>query len=194
MKEIKYTIFIQILLIAGIWNLKAQESFRVIPESSILSIGGTSNLHDWEMNMKKFKCDADITVGNPSVTISSVSFIGESSSILSDNSIMDNKAHDALKTDKYPVIRFSLTSADKIPIQGGAFSGTASGELTLAGSTKKISIPYSGKVTGKDRIIITGTKKINMTEFGIKPPTAMLGALKTGDEVTINFTVNLKQL
>jgi hypothetical protein len=40
-----------------------------------------------------------------------------------------------------------------------------------------------------NRIQIKGSKKVKMTDFNISPPTAMLGTLKTGDEVTISFTL-----
>jgi hypothetical protein len=36
-----------------------------------------------------------------------------------------------------------------------------------------------------------GSKTINMTEFGMVPPTAMFGSLKTGEEITVNFKVTL---
>jgi hypothetical protein len=39
-------------------------------------------------------------------------------------------------------------------------------------------------------ITITGAQKIKMSEFGVKPPTFMLGALKVGDVVTVEY--NLK--
>jgi hypothetical protein len=32
---------------------------------------------------------------------------------------------------------------------------------------------------------------IKMTDFGIKPPTAIFGRLKTGDEVKVNFELNV---
>ena len=194
MKKILFIKFMFVLTILNYQYINAQQSFRLIPESSTMKIEGTSSLHDWEMNVEKIKCDVDITIGNPSVNIFSVSFIGESASILSHNSIMDNKAHKALKTDKYPLIKFNLISVHKVPVIDGIFRGIASGEITLAGISKKIAIPYTGIITGKDKITITGSKKIDMTEYGIQPPTAMLGTLKTGNEVTVTFSLNIKQL
>lgn len=45
----------------------------------------------------------------------------------------------------------------------------------------------------ENRIIINGSKNLLMSDYGMDPPTAMAGALKTGDEVTINFNINLDQ-
>jgi polyisoprenoid-binding protein YceI len=37
----------------------------------------------------------------------------------------------------------------------------------------------------------TGMVPIKMTDFGIKPPTAMFGTLRTGDEVKVNFALTV---
>jgi hypothetical protein len=42
-------------------------------------------------------------------------------------------------------------------------------------------------------ISFAGSKKLKMTDYKIKPPTALLGSLTTGDEVEIVFQVTLKQ-
>ena len=41
-------------------------------------------------------------------------------------------------------------------------------------------------------ITFNGSKKLKMTDYGIKPPTALLGTMTTGDEVEIVFQVTLK--
>ena len=41
-------------------------------------------------------------------------------------------------------------------------------------------------------ITVRGKKKLLMTDYGIKPPTFMLGMLKTGNEVSVEFEVGLK--
>ena len=194
MKKIYFASFLLISMVYGNQYSTAQQSFRLVPTNSSMTIEGTSSLHDWEMNVEKLSCLLNATVGNPSMSIQSVTFTAESSSISSHSSLMDSKAHDALKTKKYPEIRFRITSSLKVPVKDGSFQGIAEGELTLAGITRKISLPYKGKIAGKDNITITGSEKIDMTEYDIEPPTAMLGTLKTGKEVVISFSLDLKQL
>jgi len=36
----------------------------------------------------------------------------------------------------------------------------------------------------------TGTQDVLMTDFGIKPPSFMLGTLKTGNKVVVSFKLN----
>jgi phosphomannomutase len=44
------------------------------------------------------------------------------------------------------------------------------------------------KVTGNnDKLFFDGSKILNMKEFQISPPTAFMGAMKVGEQVTIKF-------
>jgi polyisoprenoid-binding protein YceI len=99
---------------------------------------------------------------------------------------MNNKTKDALRTEKYPEIVFTMVSTDKLTSANGKFSGVLTGDLNLAGVTKRISIAFSGHYEN-NRIKITAVKDINIIDFKIKPPTAMMGVLKTGENVVISF-------
>jgi hypothetical protein len=48
------------------------------------------------------------------------------------------------------------------------------------------------KVIGnaEGQLIFEGIKVIKMTDFGISPPTAFMGAMKVGADVTVKFRVN----
>ena len=48
-------------------------------------------------------------------------------------------------------------------------------------------IAYADALTIK----AAGVVPIKMTDYGIKPPTAIFGRLKTGDEVKVNFELNM---
>ena len=191
MKNRIVLIIIVATIIKGYWSLSAQQSYRLAPDESFMKIEGTSSIHDWEMDIERISCEMNATIGNPSIKITSASFTGKTSSIVSHSSIMDKKAHNALKADIYPEIKFRLLLAEPVPISKNTFQGRIDGELTIAGITKTITVPFKGKIEGKENLSITGSKKIDMTEFGIQPPTAMLGTLKTGKEVTVLFSLYL---
>lgn len=67
---------------------------------------------------------------------------------------------------------------------------TVKGDLTIAGVTKPAEITAGYTFSG-NTLTITGSHQLLMSNFGIKPPTAMMGSLKTGDEVTVEFDLNL---
>ncbi|MBN2613189.1 MAG: YceI family protein [Bacteroidales bacterium] len=191
MKTIQ-NIFIAALLTVYGFTLQAQQSYRIVPEKSTLKVTGTSSLHDWEMSVEKFKCELAVITGNPSIIIEKAHFTGMASSVASHSSIMDKKAREALGADKHPEIKFTLSNSLKIPEGSESFKGNATGELTIAGKTKTVTVPFSGKINAGNQLEISGAKVIDMTTFGIDPPTAMLGSLKTGKDVKITFTINLQ--
>jgi hypothetical protein len=62
----------------------------------------------------------------------------------------------------------------------------------MAGETRKISFKTVCKTTKTGDYQLKGNVPLKMTDFKIKPPTAMLGAMKTGDAVTVKFDVSFK--
>jgi polyisoprenoid-binding protein YceI len=180
-----------ILILAG-QAIQSQQTVTLIPGQSSVTIKGTSSLHDWEEKVEKFSVHLNLKFLEKEITgIDKVLFTCKSGSIVSENSIMTNKTHNALQVDKYPEIEFKLASVDKLSMQNGSFSGILVGDIILAGTTKRISIAFSGVHAG-NKISIKGSKELNMNDFKIKPPTAMLGTLKTGEQVTISFLLDFQ--
>jgi polyisoprenoid-binding protein YceI len=188
MKLVFLRISILLVLFANsIISAVSQQSVRLLPADSKIIITGTSNLHDWEETVEQFEVVLDMKFEkNEILGIDHAHFNCKSGSISSDNSIMTNKTMDALKTDKYPEIAFTMVSIDKLSSANGKFSGVVIGDLILAGVTKRISIPFSGHYENR-RIKITAGKDLNLNDFKIKPPTALMGTLKTGENVVLSF-------
>ena len=100
---------------------------------------------------------------------------------------MNKKAYKALQADAHPEIRFELTDAGVVPGTGAAFRIDVTGQLTLAGKTRTVETVAEGLRTSDGALRLTGSLPVKMTDYGVDPPTAMLGALKTGDDVTVHF-------
>jgi polyisoprenoid-binding protein YceI len=71
------------------------------------------------------------------------------------------------------------TTSGDLPIQ-------ANGTLTVAGVEREIQIAATAH-REPDGVRFRGTAPLRMTQFGIKPPTTMMGALRTSDDVVIHF-------
>lgn len=162
-----------------------------------IKVLGTSNLHNWTMEAKDIACSAnfDFLPGNNSEpqSLTSLSLSVLVRNLKSGESSMDSKAYSALKADKFSSIVFVLTSATIVPSSKNQFQVNASGNLTIAGVTKPVSMEVNGLVNPDGTITCTGSEKVKMTDYQVKPPVFMLGALKTGDGLTINFTVVFKK-
>jgi len=131
----------------------------------------------------EFKLDSDKVDD-----IAGINFSVEVKNLTSnEGNLMDRKAHDALKEGKSPVISFTQQSVESLSSSNGRVNGRINGQLTIAGKTKQLSVPFSGRIENS-RLIVTGTLDVKMSDFDIEPPTAMLGVLKTGNDVTLNYS------
>lgn len=180
-----------IFLILGLGTLQAQDTYQL--RTAEISISGTSSLHDWTSKTNKLTASGDLTVENGNlVDIPSLKVTVPVTSIKSEKGkIMDNKTHKALASDEHPNISFKLLELQSIDTNGNATKLVASGLLTIAGKSKTIQLTVKAKADGNGGFQFTGSKALKMTDFGIDPPTALLGTLKTGDDITVAFNLGL---
>ena len=170
-------------------NVGNAQNFEITPQNLTVSILGTSNVHDWEMKVTKI--NSELTLSSSKQIISLVVKIPVIS-IKSGKGIMDEKTYDAFDSKKNPNIVFQLTEASSIKLTDKDSEITLTGNLSMSGETRKISFKTVGKTTKTGDYQLKGSVPLKMTDFKIKPPTAMLGAMKTGDAVTVKFDVSFK--
>ncbi len=159
-----------------------------------LVIKGTSNLHDWESPAKEVRANGSMTF--TAGTLKSIEALNVEIPVKTikspKGSIMDNKTYDALKANSCPNIIYKLGKVTGLSKKGDGYDINAVGYLTIAGVTNTIDMYVRGKSGADGSITFSGSKKLKMTDYKIKPPTALLGTMTTGDEVEIVFQVTLK--
>lgn len=188
--KINQSIFLVFLLLfSSIYTLKAQE-LRVLLAESKLTVFGTSNVHDWEIEAKAMSGKSNVTlVGGVLKGIKSLDFTVEVEQLLSGRKGMDANTFKALKSKMYKTINFKLVNVAQITnTSENHYSVETQGDLTISGVTKRINQIFLVKVVGK-KIIFSGKTKIDMTHFNIKPPKALMGTIKTGADVIVDFKV-----
>ena len=94
---------------------------------------------------------------------------------------LDNNAYKALNSQQYKEIRFVLKE-----LTGSGTSFMAKGDLTIAGVTKPVGFPVKLTSAG-DKFTFEGSLDTKLTAFSITPPTALMGTVKTDDEVKLSF-------
>ncbi|MNH32771.1 YceI-like domain protein [compost metagenome] len=102
---------------------------------------------------------------------------------------MDKNVYKALNADKYPQITFNLKKVNSISASGDI---SAVATVTIGGVAKDIVVTGDAKVLANGAVKIFGKKEMKMTDFNVTPPKAMLGAIKTGDVISIEFDVVYK--
>ncbi len=158
-----------------------------------VTIKGTSTLHDWDMTSPQGIVKATFVVSNNQVTaVNALSFQVLAESLKSSKSGLDKNAYKALNTGTHKQITFTMTSGQVTPASGGNFKVSVTGNLTIAGTTKSTTIHATGVYNpGDQSISVNGTTKFNMTAYKVTPPTVMMGTIKTGDPITIDYSVKL---
>jgi len=163
------------------------QSVRHNNEKSIMTIMGTSSLHDWQESVNDYSVNIEFRQGEDyAVGINKVIFICRSASVTSDNSVMTRKTQEALQVKKYPEIIF--TSKEFIPliIMDGTFVSTINGILKLNGITRDISLQVTGSFTN-GTLSVKGSYDLKMSDYLIKPPTALMGTIKTDNMVKVVY-------
>lgn len=104
---------------------------------------------------------------------------------------LDKNLRKELRRESAPVIRFTLVDYATEPAKDGGLVVKARGRLAIAGVEKEALVDGACRF-GPEGIEVTGAKDLLMSDFGIKPPTMMFGAVKTVDKVVVHFDLKLK--
>ncbi|HLP73119.1 MAG TPA: YceI family protein [Bacteroidales bacterium] len=186
-----YTLYI---FLAVISLNSAGQSYTLTGTNNKAVISGTSSLHEWDENLLHFNSGFVIAKEGAAVrSIDNIIFTCNTRDIKSESSLMDKKTYDALKADEFPQIKFQGTGITGLKSEGAKFSGNLKGKLTLAGQTRDITVPFTGTLIDNNNLDITANAEMSFSDFGMKPPTAMMGALKTGDKVKVSFNLHFSE-
>lgn len=175
------SIFVMVLMFA---QTATAQNFKLDKNNSSLMVLGTSNVHDWEI---KAENQEGTLVLNSDQGIKNLQIIIEAEGLKSGKSGMDKNTYKALNTKTHKNIEFKYTSTTATEKNGsGSYKLTIQGELKINGVSKVVPISFDVNISD-NQVTLNGKKTIKMTEFEVEPPTALLGTIKTGDEVTISF-------
>jgi polyisoprenoid-binding protein YceI len=105
------------------------------------------------------------------------------------NGRMNEHMWKALNAERHAQIAFAMTGYDLAA--GQPTRGTVNGTLTLNGQARPISFPVEFTASGT-ALRMQGSYALKMTDWGVAPPTLMLGALKVGETVTVRFDLVLQ--
>ncbi len=152
--------------------------------TSKMFVDGTSTVHDWTVNVERVTG----TLFQNGSKVDSVRITVPVSSMKSGKSGMDDKVYEALKSSRFPNITIHARNID---LSSG--SAVTQASVTIAGTTKVVPVTVKRVVAG-NVASYTGSVNLKMTDFRVAPPTAMLGAIKAGDAITLRFDLKTNVL
>ena len=199
MKNIKQALVLTAMCVLGFSSiLYAQSAYKINDSKDIdMKLSGTSTLHSWTMDAKTFSGGADFHFGSGSAgqlsSVKSLTFTLAVADLKSTEKGLNKNAYKALKASDYKDIDYKLLSATITPEKDNKYLIKAHGNLTIAGVTKEVTMDVECIVNKDATITCIGSEKLNMTDYAVKPPTFMLGAMKTGDAITLNFKLIYKK-
>jgi polyisoprenoid-binding protein YceI len=167
--------------------------------SARVTVSGTSNVHAWSASSDAVTLttvkvapasegdvlDAALKPGGLEAFTVSVPV----ASLQSPKGDIDKNMHKALMAEQHPAITFAVS---RLEPAGPPNSYRAIGTLTIAGQAREVPMTVAVERAGAT-LKATGSAPLVMTDFGIVPPKAMLGMLKTDPKVTITFDAVLAQ-
>jgi len=103
---------------------------------------------------------------------------------------LDKNLYKTMHADKFPSIDWTLTSYAATPGKGDTVAIEAKGTLTIVGKARPVTL--TARVVPTNAALgLEGNYSLKMSDYDIKPPTMMLGALKVGDKITVRYKLQL---
>lgn len=158
-----------------------------------ITVEGTSSLHAWTVVAKDLRGSLVLPAGfleGGADAVPTASFTLAVTALRSEHDRMNRIMWESLLAAKHPDLIFTLQTASLNGNQPGAVKVEITGLLTVAGTARPVTLSLSVRRDGQ-RLLASGQLPLKMTDFGIKPPTAMLGTVRTGDSVLVKIEATL---
>jgi polyisoprenoid-binding protein YceI len=154
---------------------------------------GAKLAHDLILSPSQWSGTMNVDADNPAASSASLSIDARSIQILEAvggmKSLSDKDRRDigknidekVLDTSKFPTLTFESTS-----VSGSEPNFNVAGNMTIKGTTRPVNVALN--VNGSQ---VSARTSISQKDFGIKPFSAMMGAIKLRDDVEFELTVDL---
>lgn len=182
-----------LLLTIAMLMIVTANAQEYVLKSTKSTISGTSTLHDWESAITLVTCKATFTVENNILKkIGAAEVTIPVTAIKSDKGkMMDNKTYEAFLYEKNPNITFVLVTCNVTPLSTGKASFEATGYLEMAGTMKSVKLAGLTSMLPNGDVELIISKKLKLSDYNMKQPTAMMGTITVGDEVTVSFNLTM---
>ena len=183
-------------------------TFEIGPQNGALSIhtsraGVAGKMgHDLRIEVTEWRGTVTMTPDNPAEC--SVRVVANSPSLRvregsggakaltdSDRAEIEKTTHEKmLRTSKHPEIVFESTSVSGVTSPAPPTTAVVDGQLSIFGEPRPLRLDMRVEPDGAG-YHVSGEGIVRQTDWGIKPYSAFMGALKVKDEVKISFDVKV---
>lgn len=182
-------------MFAGIIHAANNEGVKIwaVGNESSISISGSSNVNNFNFALKQYngkdtivavQKGQDIVFKKGAVRLNVADFKNP-------NPILTKDFKKTVRAKEFPEIIMNFIVLNGVPEGGQNQRMKAQIEIKLAGKSKIIPVMLNACRNG-DNIAIRGFETVYFSDFGLTPPTNVLGFINVKNDLTVNFQLSLK--
>jgi polyisoprenoid-binding protein YceI len=167
----------------------ARTLFTLIEQGSKVGFDGSSSLHDFTGATTKVKGEIEFRPDLPGEAPRALVEV-DARTLDTGNRSRDKDMHHDLESEKWTTIQFRIESLSDCKSESATrFQARACGMLACHGKERRVEAPFKAELVGATGLRIEGELPLRMSDYGIAPPTALGGLIKTHDEVRVWFVL-----
>jgi hypothetical protein len=168
----------------------------IVQPSSTLNIAGTTNVNSYKCSISKYVGRDTLVLHEGGRNVRPVFVRGavalDASSFDCGMSMMTSDFQKAINAKVYPAIIIDFISFERMPAYTAAqeqFKGIL--KISLGGTTKLFEVNCAIHASPSGTISLVGSRDFTFADFGLTPPTRMLGAVKVNESLKVSFDLKL---
>ena len=164
-----------------------QSNYTIIHSKEIgVKLSGTNSLHQWIIGTSIFTGEAQFSFKQNNHQLSAIKYL--TFAIALQNLNADKKI-----TNRYMDIFYTLIYATVSHGKENQYIIKTIGNLRIANITKEVSIDFYCVVNNDETITCKGSNQLIMKDYFISSPLFMKEAIKTGDALSLDFSMVYKK-
>ncbi len=178
--------------LAGTWKVGAGSTAGYRVKETLFGQSNTAVARTNEVTGTITIAGTKVTKADVSVDMASIKSVGNSIDGAFASRRDDQFRGRIMSTDQFPTATFELTQPidlAPVPKDGVEKQYSATGQLTLHGTTKTVTIPLTAKRDG-DVIAVQGILDVTFSDYGINNPSG--GPASVGDTGQLEFLVQVR--
>lgn len=189
-----------LLLIIVTYHTKGQSNASIqLNPKSVLSIHGSTNLLTFTLKqsgekIRKTPVMVTASMHENIIRPGSNNLQLRVKNFTSNNHIAQREFYKLMNADQYPFLNIRLEQLELNPNTSGTtnLSGMAATRITITNVTQNITIPINIARQG-NTFAVTGKKQINIKDFNLEPPVAVLGLVTVSEwiEIDLDLSINI---
>jgi polyisoprenoid-binding protein YceI len=161
-------------------------TFAVLPQESAVLVETRSNVGPIQFGSVDVQGEAELCIASSDLdaaTALAATMRIPVTSLVSGNSLYDAELQSRLEHRRYPLITIALITAHSL----GSGRFNAEGDLTIHGSTRRLSGTLAVSMPDENTVIAEGRHVVDIRDFAIRLPSMLM--LKIYPDVTVQFRV-----